>query len=110
MLNYKPPRGKKQRDQRNALLNYLRAKGWAVWKLGAGKYVSGWPDYYAFHKTHGSRWIETKDENEVLTPAQVKRFVQMDKAGVKIFVLETWHHYNRLFSAPNWRRYWKDMK
>lgn len=85
----------------------MRAQGWVIWKLGAGKYVSGWPDYYCFHKMHGHRWMETKDKNEVLTPAQVKRFREMDSAGDSVFVLETYHQYQRLFKKPNWRLYWR---
>ena len=79
-------------------------------KLGAGKYVSGWPDYYLYHKDHGERWMETKDTNEPLTPAQVKRFRRMDAHGIKIYVLETWEHYQRLFQNPNWRNYWSAYK
>ena len=74
-------------------------------KVGAGKYVSGWPDMYAYHPVFKQRWVEMKAPGEKLRASQIKRFTKMDKYGCDIWVLEDRSDYARLFREPNWREY-----
>ena len=106
-MKIQTPRGKIQNLNRLRLIRHMKLKGWAVFKVGAGKFVAGWPDYYCYHHLHGHRWIETKNKGEKLTPAQKKRFKMLAEAGDKIFVLEIEEHYQRLFrDKDNWRHYY----
>ena len=104
-MDYKQPRSQPESKAAKRLCNYMEARGWGVWKVGAGKYVSGWPDYYAFHPQHGHRWIETKAPGGKLRGSQIKRFRSMTKAGDSIFVLEDEKTYARLFQPANWELY-----
>lgn len=104
-MNYQAPRKKSEAAAAKKLIDLMEAKGWCVMKLGAGKYVSGWPDYYAMHPRWGVRWFETKAPGKKLRPSQRKRFTTMSRYGDKIWVLEGKDTYMRLFEAPNWRAY-----
>lgn len=73
--------------------------------MGSGKFVTGWPDYYAYHPKHGARWIETKAPKGKLRNSQIKRFGEMSKYGDSIWVLEGKDTYHRLFEDSNWRAY-----
>lgn len=83
----------------------MELRGWLVMKMGAGKYVSGWPDCYAAHIKWGQRWFETKVPGGKLRASQIKRFAKLAQYGVEIWVLEGPETYMRLFKNPNWRQY-----
>jgi len=104
-MDYKKPRTNPEAAGANRLSRLMRRKGWMIWKHGAGKFVSGWPDYYAAHPSWGTKWIETKAPGGKLRPSQIKRFSAMSKYGVEIWVLEDERDYMKLFKKPNWRMY-----
>lgn len=87
------------------IIKYMKARSWACWKVGAGKYVSGWPDYYCVHHIFKHRWIEIKVDKNKLRASQVKRFRELTKAGDEVFVLENEGQYGKLFKPPNWEEY-----
>ena len=104
-MDYKKPRTQPESLAARRLVAYMRARYWYVGKIGGSKYNVGWPDYYAFHRMHGHRWIETKTPNGKLKPSQIRRFRQMTEAGDKVYVLTDETHYARLFGPPNWEMY-----
>lgn len=83
----------------------MQSKGWYIRKIGASMYAIGWPDFYAFHILHGHRWIETKAPGGKLRKTQIREFNNMAKLGDKIYVLETYKDYYKLFNNDNWREY-----
>lgn len=88
----------------------MRAQGWHCFKVGAGKFVAGWPDYYCLHPAYGHRWMETKAKKEKLTPAQLKRFKRLSDAGDKIYVLTGLEDYRVLFKErDNWKHYQRGL-
>ncbi len=104
-MKHRKPKTQPESLAANRLLKHMRAREWTCWKVGAGKYVSGWPDYYCYHRLHGHRWIETKINKNMLEPSQIKRFQELTDAGDKVFVLTDETHYGRLFKEPNWLQY-----
>ncbi len=104
-MEHRKPRGKPEAKGANRLCNYMRARGWGIWKIGGSKYTVGWPDYYAYHPQHGHRWIETKTKTGKLEPSQKIRFRELTDKGDKVYVLTDEKHYDRLFKEPNWIMY-----
>lgn len=104
-MQYRKPKQQKEAIAAHKLISLMRVKGWLVMKLGAGKYVSGWPDYYAVHPRWGCKWFETKAKGSKLRSTQRERFARMTKYGDKIWVLEGAETYMKLFQDPNWREY-----
>jgi len=87
------------------LFTLMRSKGWYITKLHGGPYQSGLPDAYCYHHIHGHRWVETKAPKGKLRASQVKKFGELTDAGDKVFVLEDYTHYERLFREHNWMGY-----
>ena len=83
----------------------MRARDWYIGKIGGGKFTVGWPDYYAFHRQHGHRWIETKTPGAKLRASQIERFRQLTNAGDSVYVLTDEKDYHKLFETPNWEQY-----
>lgn len=104
-MEYSKPKGNPEALGAARLIKFMRAKGWSCWKVGAGKYVSGWPDYYCHHPIFCHRWIETKTLKGKLSSSQIKRFGELKKSGDKVFVLTDETHYPRLFKQPNWEQF-----
>ena len=104
-MNYKKPKTSPEAAGSARLVRLMRRKGWGVWKHGAGKFASGWPDFWARHPKWGTKWIETKAPGGKLRPSQIKKFSEMAKYGEPIWVLESEEDYMKLFKEPNWRMY-----
>lgn len=109
-MEYKPPRrtvrNGPEAEGASGLVKVMRRHGWSIWKLGGSKYSAGWPDYYAFHKVHGHRWVETKSNSGRLTPSQLERFSEMAAAGDKIIVARNEKDYEMILrNTDNWRFY-----
>lgn len=87
-----------------AIIRYLRDRGWYVKVMHGSLYQSGIPDLYATHKKYGPRWIEVKNPvNYHFTAAQYKEFPQMISNGSPIFILCAANNdnYKRLFQKSN---------
>lgn len=74
-----------------------------MWKTHGNRFQPGWPDLYASHPEHGTRWIEVKrPKGGRLTRAQRVRFPEMSEAGVGIWVLTGAQEIGALFDPPQW--------
>ena len=105
IVEYRKPKTQPEHQASNTLVNYMRGRGWGIWKIGGGRFTVGWPDFYAFHPEYGERWIEMKTPTGKLRASQIKRFINMSKHGVRIWVLTSYEQYMKLFQTPNWRQY-----
>jgi len=94
----------------NRIVTYLEARGWHIERVIGNAFQSGLPDLYAGHKEFGQRWIEVKNASDyIFTRAQKLKFPVLDHYGIGIWVLveATEEEYDKLFSTPNWKDYWK---
>lgn len=88
------------------LVRAMKQRGWLVKKVTGSAYMEGWPDYFAAHKDHGTRWFEAKRPKDgKLSRVQVVVFGQFQRAGVDIYILETERDYQLLFGKANWWKY-----
>lgn len=88
----------------------LEAEGWHTEKTHGSMYMKGWPDLYAMHPVHKSRWIEVKRREEgALEETQRKKFLLWAKHGVGVYILCGPEELGRLFGPPNWHL-WMDNK
>ena len=74
-------------------------------------YMKGFPDLYISRPDFGQRWIDCKVEGQYkFTKAQRIKWPKWEKGGIGIWILvaATQTEYDKLFSLPNWRDYWKD--
>src|SRR4051812_10131329 len=96
---------------RNALLTYLRARGWFVEIFYCNRFQKGIPDLGMWHPTHGFRWVDVKQPVDYdFTDAQLKKWPQWEATGlpglgVWILTAATDEEYLKLFGPPNWRTY-----
>jgi len=104
---FKDKRGPERKIQ-DAIMEYLRVRGWYVMQTHGNMYQSGFPDLYATHSTYGVRWIEVKNpEHYAFTPAQMDCFPKMCANGSRIWILTgaTDMEYDKLFKPCNWYSY-----
>ena len=86
------------------LIVFLTLRGWTLMPTHGNLFQRGFPDLYALHEEHGSRWIEVKNPKKfAFTPAQKTYFPVMSLAGVGIWVLvaATDDEYAKLFRPAN---------
>jgi hypothetical protein len=107
-VNFKSKRGKPEKEGALRLIHEMERHNWTVHRLNvsAGTYSTpGFPDYYATHKFHGTRWIETKTERGTLSTSQIERFTKFAKDGVGVWVLSDEQDYEKLFLEANWGKF-----
>lgn len=107
-MRYKKPQTRLQTETKasNTLRKFMEARGWYLVKLHGNVYQSGMPDLYCGHILHGYRWIEMKAPGGKLRPSQMTRFAELREVGIEVYVLESYHHYDRLFKdRGNWLHY-----
>jgi len=95
---------------REALRGYLRDRGWLVEIMIGNRLQKGIPDLYLCHSKWGSRWVDVKVEGKYeFTRAQIKKWPAWEEKGAGVWILTgaTKAQYDRLFSPPNFRDYWK---
>ena len=104
-------KGKKRGPERiiqDAIIAYLRIKGWHVMETHGNMYQSGFPDLFATHSKYGPRWVEVKNPGKYkFTPAQLEHFPKMSANGSRIWILIAASdiEYKKLFKQPNWHTY-----
>lgn len=97
-----------ERDIQDAILSYMRHRGWYVIETHGNMYQSGFPDLYCTHSQHGIRWIECKNPLAYsFTPAQIDTFPKLSANGTSIHILvaATDHEYRKLWHPANWSVY-----
>lgn len=83
----------------------MLSRGWFTKKIPGGKFLSGFPDIFAWHPIHRLRLIETKLKHRKLNPAQVRFCIEAQKFGLDVYVLIDHNDYMLLFQPANWRIY-----
>lgn len=97
-----------EKDGAKRLIKEMTRHGWDVHRLNvsAGEYSTvGFPDYYATHKLHGSRWIETKTHTGKLLVSQIERFSRFAAHNIGVWVLTDELDYEKLFQPSNWGKF-----
>lgn len=87
-----------------AILKYLRERGWVCKETHGNAYQSGFPDVYATHATWRQRWIEVKvAERFSFTKAQLRDYPLMVANGSPIWIMTeaTDAEYKKLFGPHN---------
>lgn len=105
----RPKHGPEWYIQRD-LKQFLRDREWQVEQTHGNLYQTGFPDLFTFKRKHGVRWIDCKAPGRyTFTKAQKLKWPVWDHYGVGIWILTaaTQAEYDKLFSPPNWRQYWK---
>jgi len=108
-MKSKPVKGPEAVIQ-DAIIKFLRERGWFVNPTHGNMYMRGFPDLYACKRRYGPRWIEVKNpEAYSFTPAQIEMFPRFSAEGVGIWILTaaTQREYDKLFKPPNWWTYLK---
>lgn len=80
----------------------LQYEGWFVQKIHGNEFQSGLPDVYAYHRKYGQRWIELKTKTGRLSQRQITKFAEMNRHGLKVWLLRGPEEYDLLFSEPKW--------
>jgi hypothetical protein len=96
-----------QRD----LMRFLRERGWLVERTHGNLFQQGFPDLYVSHKEFGQRWIDVKNPVSYrYTKAQCQKWPIWHSFGIGIWIITgaTEEEYDKLFSTPNWKDYWKE--
>jgi hypothetical protein len=93
-----------------AIIIFLRYRGWFVKSTHGNMYQSGFPDLFCTHYQYGHRWIEVKDPNrsgDPFTPAQRENFPLLcaNGSGVWVLTAATESEYKKLFTKHNWWQY-----
>ncbi len=91
-----------------ALIKFLRERGWFVNPTHGNMYQQGFPDLYAIKRRYGQRWIEVKNPLKFkFTPAQWETFPRMLAEGDRIWILTaaTEEEYQKLFQKQNLWKY-----
>jgi hypothetical protein len=86
------------------LIGFLTLRGWTIMPTHGNMFQRGFPDLYALHEAHGSRWIEVKNPKQFsFTAAQKQYFPIMSLAGVGIWILvaASEDEYAKLFRPAN---------
>jgi hypothetical protein len=109
-LPLRPTKGPEQKIK-EAIVSFLKDRGWYVLVTHGSMYQSGFPDLYATHPVYKARWIEVKlpdMKGSKFTKAQLKIFPEMSKNGSPIWILTgaTENEYKKLFLPEN---YWQYM-
>lgn len=94
-----------ERVIQDALILFLRERGWVVKETHGNMYQSGLPDLYIAHKSYGSRWVEVKNPLAYsFTPAQMEFFPQLASVGIGVWILTAAeeYEYRKLFKPCNW--------
>ena len=97
-----------EKDGAKRLIKEMMLHCWKVHRLNvsAGTYSTpGFPDYYATHKIHGAKWIETKVPNGTLSSSQVERFKSFAEHNIGVWILFDEKDYPKLFDPPNWGKF-----
>lgn len=91
----------------DALIDFLRVKGWHVMSTHGNIYQRGFPDLYCVHYRHKQRWIEVKNPSKYeFTPAQLDNFPIISRVvGIWILTAATEEEYSKLFQPQNWYTY-----
>jgi hypothetical protein len=96
------------------IMDYMTIRGWYCRNTHGNTYQAGFPDFYAAHKSYGTRWIEVKRSiaTAQFTPAQMEVFPEFAGKGVGIWILiaATEKEYNKLFKPANWHTFLGVMK
>jgi len=92
------------------LINFLKDRNWWVERTHGNLYQMGFPDLYVGHLKFGQRWIDVK--NPVaweFTKAQCQKWPIWDQFNIGIWIITaaSEEEYDKLFTSPNWRDYWK---
>lgn len=93
-----------------ALIQFLRDRGWLVEPTHGNLYQQGFPDLWCHHGKWGYRWIDCKQPGRyTFTKAQRVKWPLWEAYGVGIWILTAANQeqYDLLFKPPNWRYYWK---
>ena len=94
-----------------ALIAYLKIRGWHVERMIGNAFQMGVPDLFIAHPKWGQRWIDVKrpGKNYTFTKAQKLKWPVWEAFGVGIWILTaaSQEEYDKLFAPPNWRDYWK---
>jgi hypothetical protein len=105
-----PKKPKLEKDIVDELREFMHKEGWLTEKTHGSMYAVGWPDLYAMHPVHRTRWIEVKREKQgALEESQKKKFLEWAKHGVGVYILCGIKDYSKLFGAPNWHL-WTDNR
>jgi hypothetical protein len=100
------PRKRLEKKGSDRLRKEMAARGWFTVKIPGGTFLSGFPDIFAAHPTHGIKLIETKKgKGGKLSDSQVAMFNKLDRAGVKIYIMYDERDYDKLFNKPNWKMF-----
>ncbi len=118
MKEFQPKRyGKKGPEAKvqNAIIDYLRVRGWLVMATHGNMYQSGFPDLFCCHNRYGQRWVEVKLPNmkgSKFTPAQLEDFPKICANGSGVWILTGGNEteYAKLFKGSNWYQYLGVMK
>lgn len=109
-MNPKAPTPKRgpERVIQDALVKYLRERGWVVKETHGNMYQNGLPDLYAAHIRYGARWVEVKNPlGYAFEASQLEFFPLLASAGVGVWVLTaaSESEYQKLFQPYNWWQY-----
>ncbi|KPK52845.1 MAG: hypothetical protein AMS22_08470 [Thiotrichales bacterium SG8_50] len=100
------PEWKIQQD----LIKFLRARGWLVEVTQGNMFQKGFPDLFISHPKYGQRWIDVKNPvSYTFTKDQRRKWPVWAEYGVGIWILVGANddEYDKLFTSPNWKDYWK---
>jgi len=90
------------------IVKYLKDRGWYVEVMHASLLLRGVPDLFAFHRSHGMRWIEVKNPKKYhFTRPQMLKFAAMMRAGIGIWIMTAAnkYQYDLLWSPGNWAHF-----
>ncbi len=104
-MRFKEPRSQPEKAGATRLRRLMEQNGWKLYKVHGSTFMKDWPDYYAIHKMHGQRWIETKSDVGNLSIGQIKRFEEWTSNNVSVWVLRDEQDYTMLFGPANWHKY-----
>lgn len=91
-----------------AIIAFLKLRGWFVKETHGNMFQSGFPDLFATHAKYGSRWIEVKNPGKYsFTNAQLVDFPLFCMNGTGIWILTAANEaeYKKLFQPYNWHFY-----
>jgi len=113
-MHFREPRGRSKNPETalyEKIKEHLEYKGWFVQNIHGNKFQSGLPDMFISRLSHPQRWVELKtpararEKNGGLSPRQMEKFMNMDRAGCLIYVLTAVDQFTLLYGAPNWKAY-----